>query len=66
MPLGVRGLIQVVKAYEQLTVEAAVHGSRENALLALVNHPLVPNVDIAEKLLDRLIEANREYLPQFK
>jgi len=65
IPLGVRGLVQLVKAYEQLTVEAAVHGSREAALLALANHPIVPNVDVAEKLLDRLIEANRDYLPQF-
>ena len=65
MPLSVRGLIQLIKSYEQLTVEAGVHGSREMALLALANHPLVPNVDIAEALLERLIEANREYLPQF-
>jgi 6-phospho-beta-glucosidase len=65
MPLGVRGLVQMVKAYEQLTVEAAVHGSRDAALLALANHPLVPNVDVAEKLLDRLIEENLAYLPQF-
>ena len=65
MPLSVRGLVQLVKVYEQLTVEAAVHGSRDAALLALANHPLVPNVDVAEKLLDRLLEENRAYLPQF-
>jgi 6-phospho-beta-glucosidase len=65
MPLSVRGLVQLVKSYEQLTVEAGVHGSREMALLALANHPLVPNVDLAEALLKALIEANREYLPQF-
>ena len=65
LPLGIRGLVQVVKTYEQLTVEAAVHGSREQALLALANHPLVPTVDIAEKLLDKILEENKAFLPQF-
>ena len=66
LPLGVRGLVQQMKAYEQLTVEAAVTGSRDSALLALVNHPLVPSVDIAERLLDRILEVHRDYLPQFR
>ena len=66
IPPAVRGLVQAVKAYEELTVEAAVTGSREIALLALVAHPLVPTVEVAEKLLDRILEANRDYLPQFR
>jgi 6-phospho-beta-glucosidase len=65
MPLSVRGLVQAVKVYEELTVEAAVTGSRQAALLALVAHPLVPTADVAEKLLERILEANRAYLPQF-
>lgn len=65
MPLSVRGLVQIVKTYEQLTIEAAVEGSWDKALLALVNHPLVPDADTAERLLDRLIEDNKEFLPQF-
>ena len=66
MPLAVRGLVQAVKAYEELTVEAAVTGGREVALLALVAHPLVPTVDVAERLVGRILEANRAYLPQFE
>lgn len=66
MPPAVRGLVQVVKVYEELTIQAAVTGSRKDALLALVNHPLVPTADVAEKLLDRILEANRAYLPQFE
>ena len=65
MPLSVRALIQTVKTYELLTVQAAVEGSRDAAILALANHPLVPTIDIAEKLFDRILEANREWLPQF-
>jgi len=65
IPLSVRGLIQQMKAYEQLTVEGAVRGDYDACLLALANHPLVPNVDAAVRLLDRILEANRDWLPQF-
>ena len=48
----IRGLIQQVKAYEELTVEAAVSKSYDKALLALANNPLLDSVAIAEKVLD--------------
>lgn len=65
IPLEIRGLLQAVKSYEELTVRAAVLGSRRVALQALVAHPLVPSYATAKKLLDRILEANAEYLPQF-
>jgi 6-phospho-beta-glucosidase len=64
-PRTVWGLISAVKNYEQLAVEAAVSGSRDIALLALVAHPLVRDYDVAKPLLNDLLEANRKYLPQF-
>jgi len=66
LPLSVRGLVQQVKAYEQLTVEAAVTGDRRAAFLALLNHPLVPGAEAARGLLDDILEANRAYLPAFQ
>lgn len=36
LPPAMNGLTQQVKAFERLTIEAAVHGCRESALLALV------------------------------
>ncbi len=66
MPASVRGLIQQVKAYEDLTVEAAVSGDRSVALAALVNNPLVPSVDVAEKILLDILRENSGYLPQFE
>jgi 6-phospho-beta-glucosidase len=60
-----RGLLQQVKAYEELTVRAGVTGDRRAALQALVANPLVPSVGVAIPLLDELLEANRDYLPQF-
>jgi 6-phospho-beta-glucosidase len=64
-PRSVWGLVSAVKNYEQLTVEAAVTGSRDTALLALMAHPLVRDYDIAEALLPELLEANKDYLLQF-
>ncbi|MCY0897478.1 MAG: 6-phospho-beta-glucosidase [Firmicutes bacterium] len=59
----VRGLVQAVKAYEELTIEAAVHQDRGTALKALLANPLVPGVDIAEKLLDDILTENQSELP---
>jgi 6-phospho-beta-glucosidase len=65
LPLPVRGLVQAVKAYEQLTVKAGAEGDRAAALQALIAHPLVGSVTVARQLLDRLLDAHRQYLPQF-
>lgn len=62
----IAGLIRQVKAYETLAVEAGRSGDRAKALLALVNNPLVPSVDVAKRLLADIIALNTEYLPQFK
>ena len=65
IPAGVSGLIHAVKEYEQLAVEAAVEGDMHKAKRALLAHPLVREYDIIDKLLPELMEANRQYLPQF-
>lgn len=65
LPHAVWGLIAAVKNYEQLVVEAAVSGSRERALLAMLAHPLIREYELAVSLLDELLEANRKYLPRF-
>lgn len=61
----IRGILQVVKAYEELTVEAAVHGDRRSALLALSVHPLVRQIEKLDQLFDEILQENREFLPQF-
>ena len=59
------GLVQHAKAYERLTIEAALTGSRDTALKALLTNPLVGDVDRAAPMLDALLDANRAYLPRF-
>ncbi len=64
-PPAQRGLLQVMKAMEELTVEAAVTGDYATALQAFTLNPLVTSGDIAKVMLDEMLEAHREYLPQF-
>ena len=60
-----RGLVQAMKAYEELAVAAAKSGDRGLALKALLANPLVARWSIASPLLDALLEANRAHLPRF-
>ena len=57
------GLISHVTAYEELAVAAAVHGGRDRVFRALLAHPLVGQVDIANRLTDRLLAENDNFLP---
>ncbi len=65
MPFSVRGLVQHVKAYEELTIEAAITGSEQAALLALTANPLVPSFETARALWHDIRSENADYLPQF-
>jgi 6-phospho-beta-glucosidase len=56
------GLISHTFAYEQLALEAALHGGRDRVFQALLAHPLVGQVDTATGLTDRLLAANRDHL----
>jgi 6-phospho-beta-glucosidase len=57
-----RGLVAHVSAYEELALDAALRGGRERVFRALLAHPLVGQVEVAEKLADQMIDANREFL----
>ena len=65
LPPEMLGLVEQVKAYERLTVRAAVEGDRALALKALLANPLGGGYEKAPALLDALLEANRPLLPRF-
>jgi 6-phospho-beta-glucosidase len=50
----IRGLIQQVKAYEELAVSAAVTKSRRTAIMALCAHPLVADAELSEILVKEI------------
>ncbi|MFE2184092.1 6-phospho-beta-glucosidase [Streptomyces sp. NPDC059455] len=56
------GLVANVTAYEHLALEAALKGGRERVFQALLSHPLIGQIEYAEKLTDDLIAHNREHL----
>ncbi len=56
------GLIANVTAYEHLALEAALKGSRDRVFNALLSHPLIGQIDYADRLTDELIAHNREHL----
>ena len=64
-PASARGLVQVMKSMEELTIEAAVTGDYGTALQAFTMNPLVTSGDIAQTLLDEMLVAHEAYLPQF-
>lgn len=59
------GLMRAVKAYEKLTVKAGIGGDYDAALAALMVHPLIGDYYKAKAVLDEMLEANKDYLPQF-
>ena len=65
LPLYNYALLEQVKQYELLTVEAAVHGDRDAAFRALVAHPLGPTEENAASVLADMLTTHQRYLPNF-
>lgn len=61
-PASIRGLMQCIKAYETLTVEAAVTGNRDVAFQAMLANPLMPGALGSKGLLDDVLRTNEPYL----
>ena len=61
-----RGLLQQMKDMELLTIEAAVTGDYGTALQAFTVNPIVPSGRLAKTVLDELLVAHEEHLPQFQ
>ncbi|PLR87215.1 6-phospho-beta-glucosidase [Bacillus sp. V33-4] len=65
LPVPVRGLVQQIKSFERVAAEAAVTGDYNTALLAMTINPLTPSDRIGREILDEMMEAHKEHLPQF-
>jgi len=49
----------------EFVVDAAVQGSRETALQALMLDPMVNDIDMARAILDDYLTTHAQHLPQF-
>lgn len=72
-PMGVgkidtfyKGMIEQQLAYEKLTVDAYFENSYNKALKALTLNRTIVDGKKARKILDDLIEANKEYWPELR
>ena len=63
LPPLMRGLVAHVSAYEELALDAALRGGRDRVRAALLAHPLVGQLELADGLADRLLAANQDFLP---
>jgi 6-phospho-beta-glucosidase len=63
LPPLMRGLVAHVSAYEELALDAALRGGRDRVRAALLAHPLVGQLELADGLADRLLAANQGFLP---
>src|SRR5699024_7477801 len=63
--VATRGLVQQIKSFERVAAEAAVTGYYNQAVLALAINPLTPSDVVAKQIVDEMMEAHKEYLPQF-
>lgn len=64
IPAHCLGLMNQVKNYEQLTIEAAVKSSYKDAVSALTFHPLIADHELAKRLVDCYGMAHGDYYPK--
>lgn len=66
IPQFQKGLMEQQVSVEKLVVEAWTEGSYQKLWQALTLSKTVPSVEVAKKILDDLIEANKGYWPELK
>ncbi|QIL46826.1 6-phospho-beta-glucosidase [Vagococcus coleopterorum] len=65
LPPAEKGWLQVMKNMELVTIEAAITGDYGLALQAFTINPLVRSGETAKRILDELLIAHKEFLPNF-
>lgn len=66
IPQFQKGLMEEQVSVEKLVVDAWIEGSYLKLWQALTLSKIVPNATVAKKILDDLIEANKDYWPELK
>ena len=64
-PVSEFALLRREVSTSQLSIDAVVHGDRQLALQSLLLDPVIDDLDLAEKVLDEILDMNKKYLPQF-
>jgi len=65
LPEALAAFCRTQASIQELVVEAYRHRSRSLLLQALLVDPVVNSVEKAEKLIDEMLELQKDYLPEF-
>lgn len=65
LDVAAKGMLQLMKSMEQITISAAITGNYDEAVHSFTINPLVPSGKIARDVLEELLIAHKDYLPQF-
>lgn len=65
LPQQIKADILMMKAFEEQVIKASISGDYRDAYLAFVMNPLIKDEKKAKVILDELLNAHKEYLPQF-
>ena len=65
LPVGINAIMQRVTSSHALTVEAAISGSRNIVIQALMADSVAINRQTAEQIADCILETHKDYLPHF-
>jgi 6-phospho-beta-glucosidase len=66
LPESLVGLQRALVASQQLAVDAALSGNRDDLLRAIVAHPLIHSVEAAEGCMDELLSLQADWIPRFE
>ncbi len=66
LPVGIVGTLATRLAWVETVIEAAMEGSRDKFVQALILDGSVKSIQMAEQLADELLAVHAEYLPLFK
>ena len=66
LPLQIKGLIQSMKAYEELLVDAIFEKDLNKAQFALQINPLIHSIQNAKAAFEELFEAHRDHLGYYE
>ncbi len=65
-PMVLKGLLEKRIAWQELVADAAATGDRRLAVQALMTDEMAIRPELSQQMLDELLEASKDYLPQFK
>lgn len=66
VPHFYQGMLQQQLMSEKCLVDAAIEGSYEKALQAFTLNKTIPSAKVAKKILDEMIEVNKDFWPVLK